>query len=493
MYFKTASPESVGISSKTVLKFIKTLESYNLCTHDLIMAKGDKIFLECYYEPFNKDFKHRMYSVTKSFVGIAVLFAVDEGLLNLDDRFIKFFPEADNEFLNNVLKEATIEDMLTMESARQKGTGPWFEKKPESRVDLYFTAEADKIPGTLFNYDSPGSYMLGVIVERLTGMPFLDYLRKKALDDIGFSKDAYCLLAPGGYSFGDSALMCTARDLLLFAKFVMKGGNWNGKQYITKELMEKATSKIVDNDNSSVTDYGTYGYGYQIWKNQGGGFSFVGMGDQFAICDPKNDFIFIINSDNQGSTTSRTIFHHEIFNTIIPSLGEPMADDKESYRELTDYISTRNLYALEQVGVNDFEKEISGKKYILEENPMGIEYITLSFEGKRGKINYKNKQGEKELSFGMGYNEFGKFPEEGYSDMVVTKFAPGNYYDCAASGTWAEEKKLKIKLQLIDKYFGNGCWIFSFKDDRVMVSMIKFAEDFMKEYEGIAIGKDENK
>ena len=75
-----------------------------------------------------------MYSVTKSFVGVSVLFAIDEGLLSLDDKFIKFFPEADNEFLNDVLKEATIEDMLTMESARQKGTGPWFAKKPENRV-----------------------------------------------------------------------------------------------------------------------------------------------------------------------------------------------------------------------------------------------------------------------------------------------------------------------------------------------------------------------
>ena len=91
----------------------------------------------------------------------------------------------------------------------------------------------------------------------------------------------------------------------------------------------------------------------------------------------------------------------------------------------------------------------------------------------------------------MEYNEFGKFPQEGYSDEVATKYAPGNYYDCAFSAIWSEEKKLKIKVQIIDKYFGNGCWVFSFKDDRIMVSMTKTAEDFMDEYNGIAIGKKE--
>ena len=490
MYFKNATPESVGISSKAVLDFVKILESYKLCTHSLIMARGDSIFFEGYYDPFNKDYKHRMYSVTKSFVAIAVLFAIDEGLLSFDDKFIKFFPEAQNEKLNDFLKEATIKDMLTMESAKHGGTN-WFERKPQSRVDVYFEDETDKIPGTLFAYDSSGSYMLCVIVERLTGMSFLEYLKIKVLNDIGFSKDAYCLMAPGGYSFGDSALMCTARDLLLFARFVMNKGSWMGKQYIKKELMEQAITKQVDNDLTSVMGYGSYGYGYQIWMNQGGGFSFVGMGDQFAICHPESDFICIINSDNQGSTLSRPILHHQIFDHIIPSFENKLSEDEKSFSELTEYCKDLKLYALYDDGKYDFSDNINGKKYILNENPMGIEYIKLDFEGKKGKLSYKNKQGEKVLYFGMGYNEFGSFPEEGYSDMVTTEFAKGNYYDCACSAMWSEEKKLKIKVQIIDKYFGNGCFVFSFKDDRVMVSMTKTAEDFMKEYTGIAYGTKE--
>ncbi len=89
----------------------------------------------------------------------------------------------------------------------------------------------------------------------------------------------------------------------------------------------------------------------------------------------------------------------------------------------------------------------------------------------------------------MGYNEFAKFPEDGYSDMVGTEFCPGNKYDCATSGIWTEDKKLRLKVQIIDKYFGNACMIFSFKDSRIAVRMIKNAEAFLSEYNGYAMGE----
>ena len=89
----------------------------------------------------------------------------------------------------------------------------------------------------------------------------------------------------------------------------------------------------------------------------------------------------------------------------------------------------------------------------------------------------------------MGYNEFGIFPEDGYSDMVGGAPCPGNKYQCACSAIWTEPKKLQIKVQIIDKYFGNGAWTFGFKDNRVCLRMAKAAEAFMMEYEGLAIGK----
>lgn len=488
MYFKNSTPEKAGISSKYVLKLIKTLDNYSFCTHNIIMARGNKIFAEIYYKPFTADFKHRMYSISKSFVSVAVGMAQQDGLLSLDDKMVKYFPEHINENTSELIKETTIKDLLVMETGTQNCIN-WFVSGTNDRTAVYFQKNGEKIPGTIFSYDSSGSFMLGAIVERVTGKPFLEYLKEKFLCDIGFSKDAYCLKVPGGHSFGDSGVMCTARDLLTFARFVMNKGEWNGRQYMDSEYLENAVKKQVSNANTSNVTYGTYGYGYQIWKAPRDGFAFIGMGDQFAICDPETDFIFIINSDNQGnSPATRAILYHELYNTIVENIGKPLPEDDESYSELSNYIQKAELFSLKQNDYNPFEAEVNGKIYKLEDNPMKIEYVKLCFEGEKGTLYYKNLQGEKELSFGMGYNEFAKFPEEGYSDMVATEFVKGNYYDCAASADWIEDKKLRIKVQIIDKYFGNAYFIFSFKNSELSVLMTKTAENYLNEYQGIAYG-----
>ena len=66
--FKQVTPETCGVSSIKVLEFISTLDDIKLRTHSMLFAKGDNIFSECYYKPFDENFLHRMYSVSKTFV-----------------------------------------------------------------------------------------------------------------------------------------------------------------------------------------------------------------------------------------------------------------------------------------------------------------------------------------------------------------------------------------------------------------------------------------
>ena len=73
-------------------------------------------------------------------------------------------------------------------------------------------------------------------------------------------------------------------------------------------------------------------------------------------------------------------------------------------------------------------------------------------------------------------------------DVIPGEDAVGNKYDCACSAIWTEPQKLQIKVQIIDKYFGNGAMTFSFKDSRVGICMAKNAEAFLCEYEGVAVG-----
>lgn len=489
--FNTVTPEHAGISSKTVLETLKIFDNYDFATHSIIMARGNDIFVEGYYKPFDKDFLHRMYSVSKSFVGVAVGFAIDDGLLTLDDKIVDYFKKYENENMDELQREATVRDLLTMSSSLMDPL-PWLSMKPEDRATVYFETKGVKIPGTLFRYDSPGSFMLGQIIEELTGKDLMSYMREKFLDDIGFSKESYCLKCPGGHSWVDSGIMCTTRDLLTFARFVLNLGEWNGKQYLSREYMKDATSKLVCNDvdGCSLAGYGCYGYGYQIWGAPNDTFAFVGMGDQHVICDPKSDFIFVLTSDNQGCTDkTRTVFYHEIYNRILPSLGEPLPEDPDAKAELDAYLASRELTHFKKTKYGDFAKEIDNVTYEIGKNPMGITKIRFNFDGDKGTFSYTNAQGDKSLKFGIGYNEFDLFPEDGYSDEMAAEFCPGHKYKCATSADWAEEKKLRLKVQVIDKYFGNACFTFSFKDDRVNILMNKHAEGLLLEYQGLAIGK----
>ena len=330
--------------------------------------------------------------------------------------------------------------------------------------------------------------MMGVIVEKVTGKPFVEYLKDKALREIGFSEDAYCLKAPGGHSWGDSAMMCTAYDLMLFCRFVLNKGTWNGKRYLYKEYLDAATDTAqVCNNPYGFCGHSGYGYGYQIWGCPDGCFSMYGMGGQLGFCDPKHDLVFVINSDNQGNPCYYEQIFDALYSNIISKLGpSPLPECEKQKKTLDSYAKSRKLFALN--GKNDarIKAEINGKRFVCENNPMGIKWFKLDFDGKSGVFNYENAQGVKALPFGLGYNEFGKFPQTGYSDTVGTVGVPGHMYDCAVSADFPEARKLRIRVQIIDKYFGNLAMLFGFKDENTAsVQMFKTAEAFLDEYQGI--------
>ncbi|MBR6728199.1 MAG: serine hydrolase [Clostridia bacterium] len=484
---KRSTPEQAGIASRYLIDFFDRLEYYGLSTHSVLMARGDNIFCECYYKPFHKDFKHRMYSVSKSFVSVAVGFCEQDGFLSLDDPMLKFFPEYNTEGAPN----ATVREMLMMESAVESHCKSWFRTVTNDRVACYFTPSNRKTPGTLFSYDSAGSYMLGVIVERMTGKPFLEYLKEKVLLDIGFSKDAYCLQAPGGYSWGDSGVMCTAEDLMLFARFVLNMGTFEGKRYLNEDYLRAATTMSVCNSDYGFCCHDNYGYGYQFWGAPKGCFAMLGMGNQIALCDPKHDFIFVINSDNQGNPHNYEQIFEALYNNVIAHLEEERVPERAGdVSLLREMLAERELFFLRGAADADFSKEIAGKRFACDPNPMGLKWFTLSFGEGEGTLHYENAQGEKALTFGFGHNAFQKFPQSDYPDLVGVMPAKGNRYDCACSADWPEPQKLRIRVQIIDKYFGNLAIVIGFKDDaHASVRMTKKAEYFLMEYEGLTTAK----
>ncbi len=487
---KYITPEKVGISSKKIMELIQSYEKAGLNMHDIIIARHGKICFETYWKPFHADFSHRLYSVTKSFVSIAVGFLIQDGLADIDDKITKYFPEEAKLIQVEEMKEQTIRHMLMMATA--VGKGRVLPKHVEDRVKWYFETPAalSKTPGTLFCYDSPGSFVLGAMVERVTGKTLLEYLREKLFDKLGMSENIEWLKCPGGHSWGDSALIMPARDLLKVAQFMMDGGKYNGEQILNADYVKAATTKQIDTGETGECAYNTQGYGYLIWMTYNGAFSFNGMGCQFAICVPEKELVFVCNSDNQGNGHAGSIIFDKFFEKIADTISEEALPENGDFEELQKYADTLELSVALGEKYSEYTEVINGKEYVLNDNPMGITKCSFHFCENGGVFRYTNAQGDKELPFGMKENVYGLFPETGYSKEIAFTPCEGHQYQCAASAGWIESRKLYIKVQVIDKYFGNLHITAGFDEKgNLGLNMQNAAERFFGTYAGYAAGK----
>lgn len=369
----------------------------------------------------------------------------------------------------------------------------WFQAKCEDRVQFYFSndSQQSRPSGTIFQYDSTGSFVLGALVERVTGKLLMEYLREKLFRKIGVSEDAYCLKCPGGHSWGDSAIICTPMDLWKVARFTLNKGKVGSEQLLNEAYIRAATSKQIDNNPKGIHDYNTYGYGYLFWRTRDDSYFFDGMGCQMAICNPATDMIMVYTADNQGfDPIAKPIIVNGFFDLIVNrAKGDPLPEDDVSYRDLTELSRELKLKTALGRTESDIAPMVNGCVYTMNDNPMGITAVKLVFSQSNAVLHYTNSQGDKQLVFGMGHNVLGEFPEDGYSDCIGGMESPGNRYRCAASGAWIEPHKLSIKVQILDKYFGQLNITVAFTEDGLGLYMEKAAENFLLNYSGYATGK----
>ncbi len=482
--FETKTPEAVGLASKNIRDFLRYLRDNGVTMHSMLLLRGNCLFGEYYWKPFHRDFCHRMYSQTKSYVGIAIGLLEEEGKLSLDERIADCFPERLERELPEYLKHQTIRHMLTMTTA--VSAPYWFHTSEADRVREYLNSSAVHCPsGTLWAYDSPGTQVLSVLAEKRAGMPLLAYLKEKLFCHMDCFHTAEMLKTRNDDTWGDSALLCTGRDMLAFARFVMNGGVWNGKRLMNEAYLKAATSALVNNNENGFATYDSWGYGYQIWCNAMNGFSFIGMGGQFTICVPDKDFIFVCMGDNQGHSGAYDLINAGLKFFIVDPLGEVLPENEAEHRKLVEYTDSLMLAAVTGEKNAVLAEKIDGADYICETNGMGMEWFRFEIAEDTVLWHYKNVQGEKCLRLGLDRNEFTKFPQYGYSQAHGgLRTSDGSLYDCAASCAFGAGDTLTLRVQIIDRYFGNLAAVFAFRDDLCVVRMRSHAEDFLKEYSG---------
>ena len=346
----TTFPEAKGISASCIIDTLSEIDIRGISMHSFLLCKDDCLVAEGYYAPVKKNDLHRMFSVTKSFVSIAIGLLQEEGRLSLDDSIVKFFPEyvPNTSEAHPWLLATTIRDMLSMRSCHASTTYDKFSSKTDW-VKSFFTVAPTHKPGTVFHYDTSATHTLCALIEKLTNMKMLDYLRNKVLNEIGFSKEAYCLTDGFGVSMGGSGLMATSRDLMLFALLILNNGKLNGKQYISADYIKESTSFQTATCVTGPVPSESQGYGLQFWVGEHNSIVCYGMGGQLAILLPEYNTAIVTTADTQGYQGGNQVIYDAIFRHILPELEKrqspwtPSDEEKLAFEQFMSKLAMRPL------------------------------------------------------------------------------------------------------------------------------------------------------
>lgn len=484
--FESVTPEAAGIPSVAVTEFIDRLEDKTLPMHSILLLKGDQIAAEAYWQPFDATFRHRMYSTSKSFVSVAIGILAGDGKLSLDDRVVDFFPEykTRHQPLHPYKEMVTVRDLLKMTTCFNVPDYARFDDWTEA----FFRLPAAHLPGQSFRYDTLGTVMLCMIVRRVAGVEFMEFLQPRLFDPAGMSANLQCIQSPCGHDWGGSGVLCTTRDLAKFAYVCMHDGKWDGEQLIPEDYIRTATSRQVDNILSTTDPEHQYGYGYQFWRNRFG-FACRGMGSQLAVCVPESDLILVATADTQSIACGDSIIYDALDSLILKKMSDdPIAENTSAHAALQAKIAKLSLRTVDGAKHSLITSRINGRTYVLDENGMKMKHVCFTFEGDEGVLTYENATGTHAIRFGFGKQVRQVFPETHYFGRTMG--CPGHRgYDCHASAAWRRDDSLVLYVFATDEYFGTLRMNFVFADRTVTVQSEKFAELFFDDYQVFTSGK----
>ena len=276
----------------------------------LVMKKGQVVYRKAFGKadlelnvPMKPDMIFRIGSITKQFTATAILQLEEQGKLSLQDDITKFIPDYPTHGY-----KITVEHLLTHTSGIKDYTGmkeanPEVMRKDMTPIELigFFKDQPmDFEPGTKYLYDNSGYFLLGYIIEKVSGESYAQYLETHIFKPLGLKNTSYDNTAGilknrvPGYSKPDSvytntgylsmtlpyaagSLLSTVDDLYTWTKGVRSG------RIIRPETFEKAVVPYKLKDGSSTG----YGYGLEIgeifgspaiWHNGGiNGFLTIGL------------------------------------------------------------------------------------------------------------------------------------------------------------------------------------------------------------------------
>src|SRR6478736_4993478 len=338
-----STPEAQGVSSQAVREFVEALDQINTM-HSFMVVRHGHVIAEGWWKPEAADKPHVLNSVTKRCNATAVVLAIADGKLSLNDPVLKFFPNDAPADPTDNLKSMTVRDLLTMScghDAEPKSVGG------SPPVKQFLAHPVEHKPGTHFQYNSMGSYMLSAILTKVTGRTSLEYLQPRLFGPLGIENPEWAT-SPEGNSIGGSGLKVCTEDIAKLGQLYLQKGKWNGKQLIPEKWVEQASSKQVPNNQESHAKIGVdwqQGYGFQFWRCTHNAFRGDGAGGQFCVVMPDQDLVIAMTAGGANMPAEL----NAIWEKLLPAIqAKALPADAAGQEKVKQVIATLEVRPAKQ-------------------------------------------------------------------------------------------------------------------------------------------------
>lgn len=333
-----STPEEQGVPSSAVLGLVRRWEEAGLEPHSLAVVRHGHVVAEGWWAPYHRGGLQQVYSVSKTFTACAVGFAVDEGLLRLDERVVDVFPDAARS-AGPRARRLTVHDLLAMGTGHRVDTLDWRVADRGGFPDHFLGTEPEEERGW-FLYHNGATLMAALAVQQRTGERLLDYLRPRLLEPLGVTPALWSRL--GGADSGYSGLHVTTTALTNLAQLLLRRGRWQGRQVLPEAWVEQMTARHSDTSHHPETVDWQQGYGYQLWHGRHATVRADGAFGQFAVIAPEADLALALTSCTERTQETLDAVWEELLPALVDGALPP---DPSAVRALGTHLSTARLPA----------------------------------------------------------------------------------------------------------------------------------------------------
>ncbi len=317
-----------------------TLIRDRLKNQALDLLKGDKLVHQHFFNGMNENSTHLDMSVTKSFTATLAAIAVKEGKLDMSKRVEAYLPEMKGTAFEGV----SIQEVADMRSGLSIPTPQFLSWDPRLTQSQNWNGENDsglhgvkeylklitdrKYPiGEVYQYQDPNTELLGMVVEKATGIKLAEYLEDKIWKRVGAENDAFWMSGPDGFVVASGGLNMSTRDLARIGLVILNDGkNYVGERIIPKSFLdaiwqgnEKVRKAWKSGKESALAPDGWYKDQYRVLNIKGHKILvMVGIHGQVLAMEKKSGVIVAMNGGYPQTETPRMA--NLIFHQIIPAI-----------------------------------------------------------------------------------------------------------------------------------------------------------------------------